>query len=67
MRRVAAYFIGRRLSRFGIDPPKQRFEAKLVVGVGQKIDEQRDAAARLLRVPVDRIAFSTAIAFQCGH
>ena len=66
VRRVAADLVGAGLARFGIDPAKQRLESDLVVRVGEKIDEQRDAAARLLRVAIHGVAFGAAVALQRG-
>jgi len=39
-------------ARFAIDPPQQGEQPGVVFGIGEKVDEQRHAAAGFLRVPV---------------
>ena len=56
MHRERADLVGVGLPRLAIDPAEQRVEPGLVVRIGEEVDEQRDAAARLVQVPVDRVA-----------
>ena len=56
VRRVAADLVGIGLRAPRVDPPQQRLEADLVVRVGEKVDEQRHASERLVRVAEDRVA-----------
>ena len=61
-----ADLVGVGLPGFAIDPAQQRREPLLVVGVGEEVDEQRDAAARLVQVPVDGVADVAIVAPQRG-
>ena len=64
MHRERADLVGVGLARLAIDPAQQRADARLVVRIGEEVDEQRDAAARLVQVPVDRVADVAVVAPQ---
>ena len=59
-----ADLVGVGLPRLPIDPAQQRRDAVLVVGIGEEVDEQRDAAARLLDVAIDGVAGRATVAQQ---
>src|SRR5687767_11085520 len=64
VRRIAADLVRTRFACFGVDPAQQRLESHFIVGISEKIDEQRHTAAGLLRVTVDRIAFGAPVALE---
>ena len=61
-----ADLVGVGLPRLAVDPAQQRAERRLVVRIGEEVDEQRDAAARLVQVAVDRVADVAVVAAQRG-
>ena len=64
--REGADLVRVRLTRLAIDPAQQRRDARLVLGIGEEVDQQRDPAARLVEVPVDGVADVAVVAAQRG-